>query len=143
MRNFHKRLYSKLSWMTQVESDDTIIFPHAITRDRTKRWRDVFSLPTFSHNIELTLNEENLAYRRTGNTLKLTKGQMHGILEALAAKMHTYKAYPKDQEVSVVAETLVTAIRDLKFQVHRQDIMAGKIVSNLKRLHNVESSRNL
>uniref|UniRef100_A0A3Q3NBK1 PB1 domain-containing protein n=1 Tax=Mastacembelus armatus TaxID=205130 RepID=A0A3Q3NBK1_9TELE len=80
---------------SSIAPDDTIILPHAMTPDRTERWPDVFPVPTFS-------------YERLGKTLKLSRGQKHDILETLAAKMHCFKAYPNDREVSKVAEALVT-----------------------------------
>ena len=66
-------------------------------------------MPTFSYEVELALGEENVTYERTGKTLKLSRGQKHNILETLAAKMHSFKAYPNDNEVSMVADALVTA----------------------------------
>ena len=78
------------------------------TPDRTERWPDVFPVPTFSYEVELALGEGNVTYERTGKTLKLSRGQKHNILETLAAKMHSFKAYPNDNEVSMVAEALVT-----------------------------------
>ncbi|KAK0142162.1 hypothetical protein N1851_020146 [Merluccius polli] len=93
---------------SSVASDDTIILPHAVVPDRAERWPDVFPVPSFSYAVELVLSEGNTTYERTGKTLKLSKGQKHDILETLAAKMHSVKAYPKDKEVSAVAEALVT-----------------------------------
>ena len=79
-----------------------------LSPDRTERWPDVFPVPTFSYEVELALGEGNVTYERTGKTLKLSRGQKHNILETLAAKMHSFKAYPNDNEVSMVAEALVT-----------------------------------
>uniref|UniRef100_A0A3Q3FE31 Uncharacterized protein n=1 Tax=Labrus bergylta TaxID=56723 RepID=A0A3Q3FE31_9LABR len=47
-------------------------------------------------------------------TLKLSRGQKHDILETLASKMHSFKAYPSDKDISVVAEALVTTHPCLK-----------------------------
>lgn len=94
--------------VSSVASDDTIILPHALTPDRTERWPDVFPVPAFSYEVELILGEGNVTYERTGKTLKLSRGQKHGILETLAAKMHSFKAYPNDRDISMVAEALVT-----------------------------------
>uniref|UniRef100_A0A3P8TU05 Uncharacterized protein n=1 Tax=Amphiprion percula TaxID=161767 RepID=A0A3P8TU05_AMPPE len=68
----------------------------------------VFPVPTFSYEVEFILSEGNATYVKTGKTLKLSRGPKHDILETLAAKMHSCKAYPSDREVSVVAEALVT-----------------------------------
>uniref|UniRef100_A0A8D3EFU5 Sterile alpha motif domain-containing protein 3-like n=1 Tax=Scophthalmus maximus TaxID=52904 RepID=A0A8D3EFU5_SCOMX len=83
---------------SSVASDDTIILPHAITPDRTERWPDVFPVPAFSYEVELILRK----------TVKLSRGQKHNILETIAAKMHSFKAYPNDKEFSLVAEALVS-----------------------------------
>uniref|UniRef100_A0A3P9H9U1 PB1 domain-containing protein n=1 Tax=Oryzias latipes TaxID=8090 RepID=A0A3P9H9U1_ORYLA len=93
---------------SSIASDDTIILPHAMTPERVDKWPQVFPMPTFSYEVELILSEGNSTYQRTGKSLKLTRGQKHDILEALAATMHSFKAYPNDKEVSVVAEALVT-----------------------------------
>ncbi|XP_042266285.1 uncharacterized protein LOC121896443 isoform X4 [Thunnus maccoyii] len=92
---------------SSVASDDTIILPHAMTPDRVNRWPDVFPVPIFSYEVEFLLSDGNATYDRTGKTLKLSRGQKHDILETLAAKMHSFKAYPNDKEVSMVAEALV------------------------------------
>lgn len=96
---------------SSVASDDTIILPHAMTPDRVERWPQDFPIPTFSYEVELILGEGDVAYvayERTGKALKLSRGQKHDILETLAAKMHSFKAYPSDRDISVVAEALVT-----------------------------------
>jgi len=93
---------------SSVASDDTIPLTHAVTPDRTERWPCVFPVPTFSYEVELILGEGNATCEKTGKTLKLSRGQKHDILETLAAKMHSFKAYPNDKEVSMVAEALVT-----------------------------------
>lgn len=102
------------SCASSVASDDTIILPHAMTPDRTDRWPDVFPMPTFSYEVEFILRDGNVTYDRTGKTLKLSKGQKHDILETLAAKIHSFKAYPNDKEVSIVSESLVTKYPCLK-----------------------------
>ncbi|XP_065119721.1 uncharacterized protein [Paramisgurnus dabryanus] len=88
-------------------SDDTVILPHEVIPERTEKWPDVFTVPTFSFEVELVLADGNAAYETTRKTCRLTRGQKHNILETLAAKMHSFKAYPKDKEVSMVAEALV------------------------------------
>ncbi|KAM6978686.1 sterile alpha motif domain-containing protein 3-like isoform 2-T2 [Tautogolabrus adspersus] len=93
---------------SSIASDDTIILPHAMTPERAQRWPDVFPVPAFSYEVELILGEGNFNHERTGKTLKLSRGQKHDILETLAAKMHSFKAYPNDKEISLVAEALVT-----------------------------------
>ncbi|CAG5927069.1 unnamed protein product, partial [Menidia menidia] len=50
---------------SSVASDETIILPHAITPQK------FFPVPTFSYEVELILGEGNVAFERTGKTLKL------------------------------------------------------------------------
>uniref|UniRef100_A0A3P9LXJ5 PB1 domain-containing protein n=1 Tax=Oryzias latipes TaxID=8090 RepID=A0A3P9LXJ5_ORYLA len=102
------KIVRPVSDTSSIASDDTIILPHAMTPERIDKWPQVFPMPTFSYEVELILSEGNSTYQRTGKSLKLTRGQKHDILEALAATMHSFKAYPNDKEVSVVAEALVT-----------------------------------
>nr|XP_020483649.1 uncharacterized protein LOC109978764 isoform X2 [Labrus bergylta]XP_020516972.1 uncharacterized protein LOC110006084 isoform X2 [Labrus bergylta] len=85
-----------------------------MTPERTQRWPDVCPVPAFSYEVELILVEGNLNHERTGKTLKLSRGQKHDILETLASKMHSFKAYPSDKDISVVAEALVTTHPCLK-----------------------------
>lgn len=92
---------------SSVATDDTIILPHAMTPDRAEGWPQVFPVPTFSYEVEFVIEEGNVTYERTGKTVKLSRGQKHDILETLAGKMHSFKAYPNDKEVSTVAEALV------------------------------------
>lgn len=96
--------------VSSYESDDTIILPHGIPHDvdRPNSWPDVFQVPTFSYEVEHILTQGNVANERTGKTLKLSRGQKHNILETLASMMHSFKAYPSDNNYSVVAEALVT-----------------------------------
>lgn len=99
---------------SSIASDDTIILPHAITPERVDRWPTDFPVPTFSYDVELILGEGNVAFEKNGKTLKLSKGQKHNILETLAGKMHSYKAYPTDREFSEVAEALIIKYPCLK-----------------------------
>uniref|UniRef100_A0A3Q3FGL7 Uncharacterized protein n=1 Tax=Labrus bergylta TaxID=56723 RepID=A0A3Q3FGL7_9LABR len=108
------KLVRSQSDASSIASDDTIILPHAMTPERTQRWPDVCLVPAFSYEVELILVEGNLNHERTGKTLKLSRGQNHDILETLASKMHSFKAYPSDKDISVVAEALVTTHPCLK-----------------------------
>lgn len=88
--------------------DTTIIKPDAMSPVRAESWPSVFPVPTFSYHLEAILNQGNIAYNNMGKTLILSKGQKHELLEALAIKMHSFKAYPSDKNFSTVAEALVT-----------------------------------
>ncbi|XP_065814376.1 uncharacterized protein [Labrus bergylta] len=108
------KLVRSQSDASSIASDDTIILPHAMTPERTQRWPDVCPVPAFTYEVELILVEGNLNHERTGKTLKLSRGQKHDILETLASKMHSFKAYTSDKDISVVAEALVTTHPCLK-----------------------------
>ncbi|XP_065814227.1 uncharacterized protein [Labrus bergylta] len=108
------KLVRSQSDASSIASDDTIILPHAMTPERTQRWPDVCPVPAFTYEVELILVEGNLNHERTGKTLKLSRGQKHDILETLASKMHSFKSYPSDKDISVVAEALVTTHPCLK-----------------------------
>lgn len=49
-----------------------------------------------------------LHLREQGKLLSYRGAKKHDILETLAAKMHSFKAYPNDREFSMVAKALVT-----------------------------------
>ena len=93
---------------SSTASSDTDILPHVPFTQRQKKWPDCFSLPTFSFEVEHVLQEGNTAFERTGKAFTLTRSQRHNILESLAEKMYSFKPYPNDREVSMVAEALVT-----------------------------------
>ena len=102
--------------VSSTASDDTIILPRTSTPERTQGWPRSFAVPTFSYEVEFILSQGNAAYEKTGSSIILTKGQKHDILETLANKIHSFKAYPSEKDIAEVAEALVTKHKCLKEQ---------------------------
>jgi len=88
-------------------TDDTEILPHVPLSARQQRWPDVFPVPSFSYEVEYNLVEGNLVSQRSGKPCRLTRAQKHEILENMARTIHTFTAYPSDQQVGQAAEALV------------------------------------
>lgn len=78
--------------------------PSTSTPERTQGWPRQFAVPTFSYKVELIIAQGNAAHEKTGSNVMLTKGQKHDILETLASKMHSFKAYPSEKDLSEVAK---------------------------------------
>lgn len=95
-------------------SSDTDILPLVPISQRQKSWPDIFSVPTFSYEVEHVLEKGNSAFATSAKTLKLTRSQKHNILENMAALMYDLKPYPSDNDVGMAAEALVTAHPCLK-----------------------------
>ncbi|RXN04057.1 gypsy retrotransposon integrase 1-like protein [Labeo rohita] len=99
---------------SSLASSDTEILPHVPVSERRKTWPDIFPVPTFSYEVEHVLEEGNIAYDRSGKTLKLSRAQKHNILESMASVIHGFKPYPSDRDVGMAAEALVKAHPCLK-----------------------------
>lgn len=84
---------------SSAATSDTEILPHALA--------DMFPVPLYSYNVEYSLEAGNAVYANNGQSLKITKYQKHDILENMAKKMHSFKAYPTDKEVPKAAEALI------------------------------------
>nr|XP_023667243.1 uncharacterized protein LOC111843693 [Paramormyrops kingsleyae] len=83
--------------------------------ERGRKWPSVlFSIPTFSLDVELKLREGNAEFEKNNKYLQLTRDVKHDILEKLASEMYGYKAYPSDKEIAMVAEALVLKYPCLK-----------------------------
>lgn len=95
-------------------SSDTDILPLVPISQRQKSWPDIFSVPTFSYEVEHVLEKGNSAFATSAKRLKLTRSQKHNILENMAALMYDLKPYPSDNDVGMAAEALVTAHPCLK-----------------------------
>uniref|UniRef100_A0AAY4CW59 Uncharacterized protein n=1 Tax=Denticeps clupeoides TaxID=299321 RepID=A0AAY4CW59_9TELE len=99
---------------SSLASSNTEILPHVPVSERRKSWPDTFTVPTFSYEVEHVLEEGNIAYDRSGKTLKLSRAQKHNILESMASVIHGFKPYPSDRDVGMAAEALVKAHPCLK-----------------------------
>lgn len=71
-------------------------------------------IPKFSVDVEYHLRQGNLLYLRDGTYLKVTKESKHDILEKLADIIYSFDAYPKKEDLEVVAQALVEAQPCLK-----------------------------
>uniref|UniRef100_A0A8C6SB17 Uncharacterized protein n=1 Tax=Neogobius melanostomus TaxID=47308 RepID=A0A8C6SB17_9GOBI len=94
---------------SSVASSDTDILPHVPPVRRQKHWPSNFVVPEFTFDVEHVLEEGNRVYREAGKRLKLTKSQLHRLLDKMAETMFSFKAYPNDQEMAMAAEALVGA----------------------------------
>ncbi|RVE75561.1 hypothetical protein OJAV_G00000020 [Oryzias javanicus] len=97
-----------------LQSSDTEILPHVPISNRLKTWPDIFSVPTFSFEVEHLLLEGNAAYEQSGKTVTLTRSQKSSILESMATAIMNYKPYPTEKNIAMAAEALVTAHPCLK-----------------------------
>ncbi|KAL0985093.1 hypothetical protein UPYG_G00152820 [Umbra pygmaea] len=75
--------------------------------ERLGRWPEVFTIPTFSMEVEFALREGNSTCLRHGTVLKITRDQKHNILDRMAWTMYNFKAYPSDKQFAKAAEALV------------------------------------
>ncbi|KAL6485091.1 hypothetical protein MHYP_G00071360 [Metynnis hypsauchen] len=86
---------------------DTEILSNSSSLERVGQWPEDFDIPLFSVDVEYRLRQGNLAHLKGGSLLKVTKELKHEILERLAERMYTFRAYPDDAEYDEVAAALV------------------------------------
>ena len=86
---------------------DTEILSNSSSLERVGQWPEDFDIPLFSVDVEYRLRQGNLAHLKDGTLLKVTKELKHEILERLAERMYTFRAYPDDAEYDEVASALV------------------------------------
>ena len=90
-----------------TDSDDTMILSRSSSeRLRTKPWPKEFNIPTFSFETEGQLEKGNAEYTKNQTRLTPTSKMLSDILERLAEKIFSYKAYHNDADLSDVAEAL-------------------------------------
>lgn len=95
------------SSLSTPDSDDTIILSSSSSeRLRTEPWPKEFNIPPFSFETEGQLEKGNAEYIRNQTRLTPTSKMLSDILERLAEKIFSYKAYPTDADLSDVAEAL-------------------------------------
>uniref|UniRef100_A0A8P4KR70 Sterile alpha motif domain-containing protein 3 n=1 Tax=Dicentrarchus labrax TaxID=13489 RepID=A0A8P4KR70_DICLA len=91
----------------RTDSDDTIILSSSSSeRLRTEPWPKEFNIPTFSFETEYQLEKGNAKYTKDQTRLTPTSKMLSDILERLAEKIFSYKAYPTDADLGDVAEVL-------------------------------------
>lgn len=98
---------SSYSSLSSSDSDATINPSHSDGELRTRAWPREFSIPRFSHSVEVQLQRGNETFRQTGTSMKITPGLKSDILEKLAEEIFQYTAYPQNHQIDDVAEALV------------------------------------
>ncbi|XP_057192279.1 sterile alpha motif domain-containing protein 3-like isoform X2 [Triplophysa rosa] len=78
-----------------------------LKQSRLHTWPAVFTIPTFSYDVELRLKHGNEAYSKDGTLLKMSRDMQTEILDKLAEGVFAYKAYPDKEEIKSVAIALV------------------------------------
>lgn len=90
-----------------AHTDDTVLLSSSSSDSlRTQQWPKVFPIPPFSYDTECQLQRGNAEYTKSQSRLTLGSKMLSDILERLAEKVYTYKAYPTDADFSDVAEAL-------------------------------------
>ncbi|KAL3971564.1 hypothetical protein ACER0C_027083 [Sarotherodon galilaeus] len=74
----------------------------------TSQWPNPFPIPTFSYDVELKLRKSNEVYEKAGANLSVTRDIKMEILDKLAQEMFAIKAYPDKNEITSVAQELVS-----------------------------------
>ncbi|XP_063336328.1 uncharacterized protein LOC134631700 [Pelmatolapia mariae] len=74
----------------------------------TSQWPNPFPIPIFSYDVELKLRKGNEVYEKAGANLSVTRDIKMEILDKLAQEMFAIKAYPDKNEITSVAQELVS-----------------------------------
>uniref|UniRef100_A0AAZ1XX59 Uncharacterized protein n=1 Tax=Oreochromis aureus TaxID=47969 RepID=A0AAZ1XX59_OREAU len=74
----------------------------------TSQWPNPFPIPIFSYDVELKLRKGNEVYEKAGANLSVTRNIKMEILDKLAQEMFAIKAYPDKNEITSVAQELVS-----------------------------------
>ncbi|XP_026001875.1 sterile alpha motif domain-containing protein 3-like [Maylandia zebra] len=77
-------------------------------------WPSPFSIPKFSHDVELKLCKANVTYEKSKKGLAVTRDMKMEILDKIAEAVFEIKAYPEKDEVESVASALVLKYPCLK-----------------------------
>ncbi|CAI5648615.1 unnamed protein product [Oreochromis niloticus] len=90
-----------------THTDDTVILSSSSSEKLcTEPWPKEFNIPQFSFETEGQLEKGNAEYTKDQTRLTPTSKMLSDILERLAEKIFSYKAYPSDADLSDVAEAL-------------------------------------
>lgn len=90
-----------------TNTDDTVILSSSSSEKlHTEPWPKEFNIPQFSFETEGQLEKGNAEYTKDQTRLTPTSKMLSDILERLAEKIFSYKAYPSDADLSDVAEAL-------------------------------------
>ncbi|XP_065107472.1 sterile alpha motif domain-containing protein 3-like [Paramisgurnus dabryanus] len=88
--------------------------PESLCCVRNKVWPQSFPIPQFSFDAEMQLQKAQLAYQTDGTLLSPNTKLKSDILDALAAEIIKYKAYPSTADLDDVASALVQKFPCLK-----------------------------
>uniref|UniRef100_A0A8B9KMH5 Uncharacterized protein n=1 Tax=Astyanax mexicanus TaxID=7994 RepID=A0A8B9KMH5_ASTMX len=92
-----------------TDTDDTVILSRSSSDSeglRKEPWPKEFIIPRFSLETESQLQRGNAEYAQNQTRLTPTSKMLSDILDRLAEKIFSYKAYPTDADLSDVAEAL-------------------------------------
>ena len=95
------------SFSVHTDSDDKVILSsNSSERLRTEPWSKEFNIPPFSFETEGQLEKGNAEYTENQTRLTPSSKMLSDILERLAEKIFSNKAYPTDADLSDVAKAL-------------------------------------
>ncbi|KAI4807937.1 hypothetical protein KUCAC02_027709, partial [Chaenocephalus aceratus] len=92
---------------------DTILLSYSGTSYRSELWPAKFQVPTFSYDVDVSLEAGNQAYQKDG-TLLSNPRLRSSVLEKLAEEIFRYTAYPTGVQVLAVLEALLEKYPCLK-----------------------------
>lgn len=87
--------------------DSTIILDRSPLSLRTIQWPKEFPIPRFSLETEIQLQKGNSEYNTKKLRLAIGSKLLSDILGKLAEEIFKYKAYPKNEDYSEVAQALI------------------------------------
>jgi hypothetical protein len=65
-----------------------------------QQWPEFFDVPNFSVDVGYRLIQADLAFMKDGTRMTLPREMKHDILEKLAERIYSFKAYPEDDDFS-------------------------------------------
>ena len=65
-----------------------------------QQWPEFFDIPNFSVDVGYRLIQADLAFMKDGTRMTLPREMKHDILEKLAERIYSFKAYPEDDDFS-------------------------------------------
>nr|XP_023649566.1 uncharacterized protein LOC111834473 [Paramormyrops kingsleyae] len=75
---------------------------------RAEQWPAVFPIPDFSYDVEFRLQKENEVYEKTGRSALIVSREIKmEVLDKVAERIYSFKAYPTDADFESVAAALV------------------------------------
>nr|XP_043908836.1 sterile alpha motif domain-containing protein 3-like [Solea senegalensis]XP_043908843.1 sterile alpha motif domain-containing protein 3-like [Solea senegalensis]XP_043908850.1 sterile alpha motif domain-containing protein 3-like [Solea senegalensis]XP_043908860.1 sterile alpha motif domain-containing protein 3-like [Solea senegalensis] len=83
---------------------------------RSQPWPHTFPLPQFNYEVDVQLEQANLAFHNSGTLLCPSTKLKSAILESLASEIIKYKMYPSSADLDDVSQALITKHPCLKEQ---------------------------